>query len=60
VLATVVTLRRYVPADCDATVEIFLRAIREVASRGDTPRRSKPQASRYWSMATRIQLKTAR
>jgi putative acetyltransferase len=30
-------LRRYVPAACDATVEIFLRAIREVASRDDTP-----------------------
>ncbi|SEI13680.1 Acetyltransferase, GNAT family [Rhizobium tibeticum] len=32
-----VTLRRYAPADCDATVEIFLRAIREVASNDYTP-----------------------
>ncbi|WP_431321329.1 GNAT family N-acetyltransferase [Rhizobium sp. YTU87027] len=31
------TLRRYVPADCDNTVEIFLRAILEVASRDYTP-----------------------
>ncbi|OWV96761.1 GNAT family N-acetyltransferase [Rhizobium sp. R693] len=31
------TLRRYVPADCDNAAEIFLRAIREVASRDYTP-----------------------
>lgn len=31
------TLRPYVTTDCDATAEIFLRAIREVASRDYTP-----------------------
>ncbi|WP_037075220.1 GNAT family N-acetyltransferase [Rhizobium mesoamericanum] len=31
------TLRRYVPLDCDATVEIFLRGVREVASRDYGP-----------------------
>ncbi len=35
--ATMVTLRRYVPADYVSTAEIFLRAIREVASRDYTP-----------------------
>lgn len=29
---TVLTVRRYLPLDCDATVEIFPRAVREIAS----------------------------
>lgn len=31
------TIRPYVAADCDATIEIFLRAIREVASKDYSP-----------------------
>lgn len=31
------TVRPYVAADCDATIEIFLRAIREVASKDYNP-----------------------
>jgi len=29
---TVLTVRRYLPLNCDATVEIFLRAVREIVS----------------------------